>query len=149
MWSDRLEPAAREALVERLRQVLPAPRRGARSEGVSLEWEREPAEVAEAQRQQSGFLWLDQPHARLMTNPLATISVTDKRATVQGPGGPICWEGGGIDAIEGALEAWGGPADALLCGYLGYELGAELEEVALPPRRDADLPDLYLALYDR
>ena len=149
MWSDRPEAASRQALVERLRQALPAPRRGARSEAVPLEWQQDPDEVAEALRQQSGFLWLDQPHTRLLANPLATISVTDRRTTVQGLGGPVCWEGGGIDAIEIALEAWGGPADALLCGYLGYELGAELEDVTCPPRRGADLPDLYLALYDR
>jgi para-aminobenzoate synthetase component 1 len=54
-----------------------------------------------------------------------------------------------LDVIEAALEAWSGPAEARLCGYLGYELGLELEDIAPPWRQEADLPDLYLRLYDR
>lgn len=149
MWSDRPEALKRAAVVERLRRVLAAPRDEARSESRALDWQRKPEEVAEALRQENGFLWLDQPRAQLFANPLATISVTDKRAVVQGRGGPVEWEGSGFDVLEAALEAWGGPAEARLCGYLGYELGAELEDVALPRRRETDLPDLYLALYDR
>ena len=149
MWSDRLEPSARRELVERLRRVLPAPRCEARSEIIELNWQRETAEVAASLRHQRGMMWLDQPRTRIFTDPLATISVTDQQATVEGPQGTVCWDGGGLDVLEAALEAWGGPADALLCGYLGYELGCELEDVALPRRRAADLPDLYLALYDR
>ena len=149
MWSDRLEAARRAALVARLRQVLPEPRSEAGSETRALDWQWTPEEVAEGLRSQSGFLWLDRPRAQLFANPLATISVTDRHATVQGPGGTVEWDGSGFDVLEAALGAWGGPGEARLCGYLGYELGAELEDVALPRRRDADLPDLYLALYDR
>ena len=149
MWSDRLEESARRPLVERLRKVLPAPRCGARSQTIELDWQRETAEVAGRLRHNPGMMWLDQPRARIFTNPLATISVSDKRAMVEGPQGTVCLDGGGFDILEAALQAWGGPGDALLCGYLGYELGCELEEVALPRRRAADLPDLYLALYDR
>jgi para-aminobenzoate synthetase component 1 len=148
MWSDGLETAARQALVRQLRQVLPAPRPEARSEAIELGWRRETAEVAAALQQQPGLMWLDQPRARLFSDPLATISVSDRCASIQGPCGTIQWDGGGIDVIEAALQAWGGPPDAMLCGYLGYELGLELEDVAPPRRAPADLPDLYLALYD-
>ena len=149
MWSDRPEAARREAAAERLRQALPAPRAGARTDTRALDWRWAPEEVAEALRQQSGFLWLDRPRAQLFANPLATISVTDKHVSVQGPCGSVEWDGSGFDVVEAALEAWGGAAEARLCGYLGYELGAELEDIALPRRPDSDLPDLYLALYDR
>ncbi|HLK47709.1 MAG TPA: chorismate-binding protein, partial [Bryobacteraceae bacterium] len=149
MWSDRLEPAACRHLVERLRQVLAAPRREAQSRTIDLNWQRETAEVAEAQPRRAGIMWLDQPHTRIFTNPLATIMVTDGHASISGPAGTVQWEGGGFDVLEAVLAAWSGPAEALLCGYLGYELGCDLEEVAPPSRRPADLPDLYLALYDR
>jgi para-aminobenzoate synthetase component I len=149
MWSDRPDAAARAAMVEQLRQLLPAPRPGASSETRDLDWQRQPEDVAEALRPQRGFLWLDQPRARLLANPLATISITDKQATVQSPGAKVDWAGSGFDVLEAVLEAWGGPAEAWLCGYLGYELGAELEDVPLPRRRDGGLPDLHLALYDR
>lgn len=148
MWSDRLDAAALGRLVEQLRGILPAPRAGAQSITETLDWRRDAAEVAEGLRHERGFGWLDQPRACLFANPLATLEVSDREATVQGPGGTVHVEAGGFDLLEAALAAWGGPADALLCGYLGYELGMELEGVPRPHRRAGDLPDLHLALYD-
>ncbi len=148
MWSDRLDAASRQTLIENLRRVLPAPRPAARAQTALLEWRRDPAEVAEALRRQPGFAWLDRPNARLFADPLVRIEVCGRRATVAGPGGTVAFEAGGLDLVEAALAAWGGPGNALLCGYLGYELGAELEDVVLPPRRAVDLPELALSLFD-
>jgi anthranilate/para-aminobenzoate synthase component I len=55
----------------------------------------------------------------------------------------------GFDLIEAALEAWAEFADARLFGYLGYELGPELEDVPHITAGPGDVPDLYLALYQR
>jgi para-aminobenzoate synthetase component 1 len=148
MWSDRPDAAALRGLVERLRAILPEPRAGARAVSEALDWRRDAAEVAAGLWHAHGFSWLDQPRARLFANPLATLEVSDRKATVHGPGGTVRVEAGGFDLLEAALAAWGGPADGLLCGYLGYELGMELEDVPRPSRRSGDLPDLYLALYD-
>ncbi len=149
MWSDRLATASRKALVEQLRQVLSAPRGGAAAESTELSWDAEPAAVAEALWPDSDFLWLDQPpECTLFAGAIARLSVAGDDATVRGPGGTIRLKARGFDLVEAALEAWGGAADARLCGYLGYELGSELEEVPQSERRTGDLPDLHLALYD-
>jgi len=148
MWSDRPDASSLRELVDRLRQVLPAPRPDARSETRRLNWRCDPADVAEALWPRPGFLWLDQPRSRLFANPLASLEVRDRRAMVRGPGGVVHVDAWGFDLLEAALQAWGGPADGRLCGYFGYELGAQLEDVALPQRSPRDVPDLYLALYD-
>lgn len=148
MWSDRLPPESRQALVDRLHEILPAPRRNFRSEAIALGWRQDPAEVAEAFWENGDLVWLDQPRSRLCADPLVRIWICDRSATLQGPGGTLQLQTSGFDLLEAAGAAWGGPANALLCGYLGYELGAQLEDVPLPPRRPEDLPDLYLALHD-
>lgn len=149
MWSDRLSRSARQALVERLRRVLPPPK-STRSESLTLNWNREVPEIAAARWPQRGFLWLDQPaETRLLADPLVLLTVRNGQATVQGPRSTIRVQARGFDLMEAALEAWGGPPEALLCGYLGYELGLELEDVRQPKPRDGELPDLHLGLYDR
>ncbi len=148
MWSDRLGTAKRQNLVEQLRGILPAPRAGARAQTVDLGWRSSALEVARGLRSQSGLTWLDQPQPRLFTVPQARLEVSDGEAFISGPGGKLRLEVHGLDLLEAALEAWGGPAEAWLCGYLGYELGLELEDVPRLERRAGDLPDLYLALYD-
>jgi para-aminobenzoate synthetase component I len=148
MWSDRPDGASLRDLADRLRQVLPAPRRDARSETLTLNWRHDLADVAEALWPLPGFLWLDQPRSRLFANPLASLEVRERKATVRGPAGVIQVDAWGFDLLEAALQAWGGPADGLLCGYFGYELGAQLEDVPRSPHDAADVPDLYLALHD-
>ncbi|MBZ5578479.1 MAG: anthranilate synthase component I family protein [Acidobacteriia bacterium] len=149
MWSDRLTPSSRQALVERLRAVLPPPPSDARSHNIRLPWTHEVTDVAAALWRQRDFLWLDQPaETRLLVDPVARVTVRNGYATIRGPRGTARLKTHGLDLIEAALAAWGGPSSALLCGYLGYELGNELEEVRQPPRRSGDLPDLHLALYD-
>lgn len=148
MWSDRMGAASRSALVKRLREVLPGARAGARTEEVGLGWRRDAVEVAAALRNRTGFAWLDQPRTRVLVDPLVQMELCNGRARVEGPAGTIEFGARGFDLVEAALEAWGGARDALLCGYLGYELGMDLEELATPRRRAGDLPDLWLGLYD-
>ena len=157
MWSDRLPEAKRCRLAERLRAVLPAPGPHARGAVTPLRVPKGPAasgeQMAEELRAEPGFAWLDGGSAhRFFIRPLAVLTVRHGRATVTGPGGRVTFAAGGFDLLEAAFAAWGGPARALLVGWLGYELGAELE--SLKPTSptsledDLKLPDLHLALYD-
>jgi len=149
MWSDRLEASARQALVERLWRVLPAPRAGACGAIIALKREVGVAEAAAALWHQPEFAWLDRPDAAWMgVDPLARLTVRSGKATVRGPGGTVRVKARGFDLVEAALAAWGGPSEAMLCGYLGYELGGELEDIRQLAAQAADPPDLHLALYD-
>ena len=145
MWSDRMSAASRSDLVERLREVLPLERIGVR---VGLGWRGGAEEIAAALRNRRGFVWLDQPRPRLLADPLVRMEVCDGAARVQGPAGTVEFGARGFDLIEAALEAWGEAGNAVLAGYLGYELGMELEDLATPRRQAGDLPDLWLGLYD-
>lgn len=149
MWSDRLEASAQRALVERLRRALPTPKAGARGETLSLKRDVNVAEAAAGLWHQPDFAWLDRPGETWMgVDPLVWLTVRNGKATVRGPGGTVRVKARGFDLVEAALAAWGGPAEAMLCGYLGYELGGELEEVRQLPAQASDPPDLHLALYD-
>jgi len=160
MWSDRLSEAKKRRLTERLHAILPAPDphgRGAVTP-LRLPGSRSTATVeqmAEELRHEPGFAWLDGGPAgshRFFVRPLVTLTVRNGRATVNGSIGRIAFAAGGFDLLEAAFAAWGGPARALLVGFLGYELAAELEtlEPASPVDLEDDLklPDLHLALYD-
>src|SRR5215469_9974519 len=141
MWSERPSVASRHELAKRLRTVLPAPRVQARvcREPLPCDWES--ARFAEARWADSGFLWLDRPdHALIGRDPIARLTVRAGTAMVEGPCGRFDIKSRGFDLLEAAFDAWGGPSGARLCGYLGYDLGLELET--------ADPPDLYLGLYD-
>ena len=149
MWSDRLAPSSRQAFVEGLHHVLAAPRPDRPSYAAGLSWDGEAIDGAAALWAQRHFLWLDQlPAARLAVDPVARLTVTDGMATIQGPNRKVSVETRGFDLVEAALEAWGGPSEAMLAGYLGYELGCEIEDVVTPERRVGDPPDLDLRLYD-
>ena len=149
MWSDRLSASSRQALVERLRGILPAPREGARLTSVKLHQAMDAAEWAGRLWHAEGFAWLDGPRwGRIFVDPVARLSARGGEATVSGPGGEIHLKAHGFDLLEAALEAWRGAREGLLCGYLGYELGGELEDVPQPEARAGDLPDLDLGLYD-
>jgi para-aminobenzoate synthetase component 1 len=149
MWSDRLSAGSRQELVERLRSILPAPRTGARTSAIELPDSPDVTAVASALWPQPGFLWLDRTEqAWIAADPIATISTRDGRSAVCGPGGRLEVEARGFDLLEAVFEAWGGPGGAMLCGYLGYELGAELESLELPEYRTGDLADLQLGVYD-
>lgn len=155
MWSDRLSPQKRQGLASRLRAILPAPSPAARDAKTPLrsggETGPSPLQLAEELREQPGFAWLDggdEGH-RLFARPRAVLQVRNGRANVFGPGGRAAFPADGFDLLEAAFAAWGGAgAGAILAGYLGYELGGEIEPLPPPPADDLELPDLFLGLYD-
>ena len=149
MWSDRPSTGSRQELIEGLRRILPAPSANARDYEIELPDHSDVVSVAEALWPRPGFLWLDRPgQAWIGADPIARISTRAGHSVVCGPGGRMEMEARGFDLLEAVFEAWGAPTGALLCGYLGYELGAELENLLLPEYRPADLPDLHLDLFD-
>lgn len=158
MWSDRLSPKQRQLFAGRLRAILPAPSPTARGAKTPLrsggKTGPSPLQVAEELREQAGFSWLDggEEGHRIFAKPRAVLSVRNGRASVSGPGGRAAFTAGGFDLLEAAFEAWeGAGAGALLAGYLGYELGGEIEPLPASqpsPPDDLELPDLYLGLYD-
>jgi para-aminobenzoate synthetase component 1 len=149
MWSDRLSTESRQELVTRLRGILPAPRVGAQDYTIELPDTPDVVTVAADLWPQPGFVWLDRPeNAWIAADPIARISTREGRTVICGPGGRLDVDARGFDLLEAAFEAWGGPAGGILCGYLGYELGAELENLALPEYQSVDLPDLQLGIYD-
>jgi para-aminobenzoate synthetase component 1 len=152
MWSDRLPEARMRKLVERLRGILPAPAPGSRRSRTPLRPAADPLLVAERLRGEPGFSWLDGGGAaagnhRLHFEPLATLSAAKGRCVVTGPGGSAGFNGAGFDLLAAAFAAWQGDGGVLV-GFLGYELGSELEPLPAPPPDDLGVPDLHLALYD-
>jgi len=132
-----------------LRRILPAPRPDALTQTISLTWKQTPVEAASALERNPGFVWLDRPcDSNLFVDPIARLTVRRDGVVVRGPGGILRLPARGFDLIEAITEAWGGPGGALLCGYLSYELGCELEDVDVPKPRAGDPPDLHLGLYD-
>jgi para-aminobenzoate synthetase component 1 len=155
MWSDRLAAKQRQQLTARLRAILPAPSPQARGAKTPLrsggKTGPSPLQVAEELRAQPGFAWLDggEEGHRLFARPRAVLTVRNSKAGVNGPGGRAAFPAKGFDLLEAAFAAWGGAgAGAILAGYLGYELGGEIEPLPPPPQDDLELPDLFLGLYD-
>jgi para-aminobenzoate synthetase component 1 len=150
-WFDRPEPATRTRLVRDLQSVLPRPETSDGAFSRDLEPDVPAEALAAGLRSRPGFLWLDggKGDHMLMAEPVARIVVRDGVARARGPRGGIALHASGLDLLEAALEAWGPDENAILAGYLGYELGRDLERLPSPPPDDGDLPDLWLALYDR
>ncbi len=159
MWSDRPSEKRRQRLAGRLLSILPAPRPGSRGSKTPLRTAGakappDPEQVAAELAGQPGFAWLDGGDRktsghRLHVRPLVTLAVRKGRATVTGPGGCATFAASGFDLLDAAFAAWSDAgAAATLVGYLGYELGGEIELLPPPPPDDLGLPDLNLALYD-
>jgi para-aminobenzoate synthetase component I len=131
MWADRPSPVCRRELVDTLRQLLPPGCANHRPVGTDS-------------------VWLDRPAAgEFAANPIARLSVTAGVATITTACGQAQLAARGFDLIEAALGAWAEFTDARLFGYLGYELGAELEDVPHVEAGPGEVPDLYLGLYVR
>lgn len=142
MWSDRPSTAKRLEIIASLRRVLPVPRADAMAVQMAAPT---PPDIPS----QPGLVWLDRPQdEHLFLDPIAQLAVRNGVASVTGPCGQVEIEARGFDLIEAALAAWGPAPGARLCGYLGYELGLELEEIAPPQSGTESLPDLWLGLYD-
>lgn len=156
MWHDRLPPARRDRLAGRLRTVVPAPAASARGAVTPLRPPRgtppSPEQVAEVLRERPGFAWLDGGRGGhlLLASPLAVLTSRRGKSAIDGPGGRISIAAGGLDLLEAAFAAWGGPSRALLVGFLGYELADEIETLDPSPSTledDLGVPDLHLGLY--
>jgi para-aminobenzoate synthetase component 1 len=136
-------------LVKALRSVLPPEQFEPKSDAVRVPGEVDAARAAQALWGHRDFIWLEGPGpAQLSVDAAAHLSVSGGVALVSGPCGEVRLEARGFDLLEAALEAWGGAGDARLMGFLGYELGCELEDVAHRPPGAFDPPDLQLGLYD-
>lgn len=149
MWSDRLTDAKRRRLVERLRKLLPPPAPGSRQSKTPLRVTAFPEQVAERLRSEPGFAWLDGGGGehRLYGSPLVRLSVGGGRCAVTTPSKRAGFAGNGFDLLEAAFGAWDGDGGTLV-GYLGYELGGDLESLPPPPPDDLGLPDLHLGLHE-
>src|ERR1041384_2823807 len=99
MWSDRISPERRERLAASLR--LPLSPSGGGSFAVL--------------------------NGRSYENPLATISYSAGSALVRSARGMFTVEGRGFDILEAMLEAWRDRQDAVLAGFLSYDLADEIE----------------------
>lgn len=133
MWDDRAPDSRLRSWEQKLRQLLPEPAPG-------------PARL----RRTAGFVWLDGGPGgghRRFAAPAARLSCRGGRAVVSTSRGKLRFRAGGFDLLAAALAAWR-QRGGWLAGYLGYELGGELEALPPPPPDDLGLPDLWLGLYD-
>src|SRR5579862_2776132 len=145
MWSDRTPPEQLQTLVAGLRSVLPGPSAAASGITTSLGGQASVEQVAELLRFEPGFAWLN---TRLLHHPLATISYSDGCAIVTGPEGTLNLIGRGFDILQAMLEAWRGPSEALLAGFISYDLAAEIEDLGSAPAEDFSFPRFYFGLFD-
>ena len=118
-------------------------------------------------------IWLDSADLRsetgrwsyLAVDPFAVLISRNGTARWVEPGGVSVSTRGGLEALRSGLRrldaSTPAPAGARepgadcpvpfgggAAGFLSYELGAEIETVPPPGRRDRDLPDLELGFYD-
>ena len=149
MWSDRAAPERLQELVEALRSVVPVPPETAAPVILPLDDAAKAAEIAAALQAAPGFVWLDSPGShKLFARPVLRLSVREGEAVIEGPDARLALRARGFEMVEAAAVAWGQMPGAMLCGYLGYELGAESENIETPSYRNEDPPDLVLGLYD-
>jgi para-aminobenzoate synthetase component 1 len=139
MWSDRTPPERLRALVAKLHSVLPAAcLRGAASIG----------RVQEFLQLAPGFASVTGAKPLLLHNPLATVTYSNGSAVITSPGGTVEVSAPAFDVLEAMLEAWRGPSEAILAGFLSYDLAAEIEDIGPVPPPDFTFPQFYFALYD-
>jgi len=139
MWSDRTPPERLRALVAKLHSVLPAPSfRGT----ASFDQVQEPLHLA------PGFTSVTGTKPLLLHNPLATITYSNGSAVITGPVSNIEVSALAFDVLEAMLEAWRGPSEAILAGFLSYDLATEIEDLGPVPPPDFTFPQFYFALYD-
>jgi anthranilate/para-aminobenzoate synthase component I len=124
MWSDSIAPERHQELVEQLRALAPPVERVTRRTVTFDE--------AEHLQSQPGFMWLNGTDAPwVVHSPLVTLDPQDF-------GVPA------FDLLAAAREAW---PNALLAGYLAYDLAAELEDLGPQPPDDIFLPQMHFGVY--
>jgi para-aminobenzoate synthetase component 1 len=150
MWSDLTPPERLRALVAGLRSVLPAPSPGASSSRISLPGKASVEQLAELLRFEPGFAWLNGGSAGpyVLHKPLAAVSYSSGYGVISGPGGTVKLPGCGFDLLQAMLQAWRGPAGALLAGFISYDLATEIEHLDPLPPEDFSFPKFYFGLFD-
>ncbi|MCU1330112.1 MAG: aminodeoxychorismate synthase, subunit [Bryobacterales bacterium] len=128
--------------------VLPPAPATQPAEQVHVQSTASPDQVADLLQNATGFIWLDGASGRhlLFHEPLAVLSCDGAEISVHGPGGHRAVHGKSLDGLDAALQAWSAPG-ALFAGWIGYEVGEELERFK-GPSRDVGLPRLHFGLYD-
>jgi para-aminobenzoate synthetase component I len=139
MWSDRTPPERLRALVAKLHSVLPAP---------SVSGTASTDQIEKSLRLGPGFASVTGTKPLLLHNPLATITYSNGSAVISAPGGKIEISASAFDVLDATLEAWRGPSEAILAGFLSYDLATEIEDLGPSPPPDFTFPQLYFALYD-
>jgi para-aminobenzoate synthetase component I len=139
MWSDRTPPERLRALVAELHSVLPPP--GLHNTGRI-------DQGADSSHPQPGFASVTGTTPLLLSNPLATITYTSGSAVIAGPRGTVEISASAFDVLDAMLAAWHGPSEAILAGFLSYDLATEIEDLGRPPKQDFSFPTFYFALYD-
>lgn len=139
MWSDRTPPERLSALVAKLHSVLPAP---------SFRSTANVNQVQESLHLAPGFTSVTGTKPRLLHNPVATITYSNGSAVITGPGGTIEVSAPAFDVLDAMLAAWRGPSEAILAGFLSYDLATEIEDLGPAPPPDFTFPQFYFALYD-
>lgn len=150
MWSDTPDAVILRRHADLLREAS-GPLRGPRRR-IPLRLSAQPTSVLEAvgAHARPGSVWLDGGHRRshrIAWDPLLTVAARDGRTLVRARGDETLLEAGGFETLAALAESHG-PGPGRLFGYLGYELGAELERLPAPPPRDIDVADLWLGLHD-
>ena len=150
MWSDSTPQERLRALATGLRSVLPSPSPKASSIRRTLHGRATVEQVAEALRAEPGFAWLNggSRGPYLLHRPLAVVAYWGSYAVVSGPGGTARLSGSGFDILQAMLDAWGGPAGAILAGFLSYDLAAEIENLGTLPPEDFRFPKFNFGLFD-
>ncbi len=95
-----------------------------------------------------GFASVTGTRPLFLNNPLATITYSHGSAIVTAPGGTTEVSAPAFDVLEAMLEAWRGPSEGILAGFLSYDLAAEIEDLGPIPPPDFNFPQFYFALYD-
>jgi len=139
MWSDRTPPERLRALVAKLHSALPAP---------SLRNKASIDQVEEFLHVAPGFTSVTGTRPLLLHNPLATITYSNGSAVITGPGGAVEVSAPAFDVVDAMLVAWSGPSEAILAGFLSYDLATEIEDLGPIPSPDFTFPQFYFALYD-
>lgn len=115
---------------------------------VRLDANPQPEHLAALLSAEPGFLWLDGHDTRhfFLRDPIAVISSTGAMVTVRGANGIRSFPGNSLDVLQAALDAWAGCPEALLAGFISYDVATELENVSLGDT--ASFPTIYFGLYD-
>src|SRR5215471_17181122 len=128
MWSDRPSPERLRDLAAALRSVLEDDENRSSTSSVD-----------------SCFCVLGE---KIFRRPRATVTYRGGRATVAGPRACIEVSACGFELLQAMLEAWQGFPDAVLAGFISYDLASEIEDLGPTPADNFDFPKLHFGLYD-